>query len=94
MTRYLESGMRRDCCALLHGRGEVRAQELKRWLSDYYESRLDPQQFYERLDALVDAGHVEKRVDGVHDVYALTDGGARILEGHVRWLNEQVGDKE
>lgn len=90
MARYLESGMRRDCCAILHGAGGLRAQELKRRLADHYGSRLDPRQFRERLDALVDAGHVERRVDGVHDVYALTDAGARALEAHVAWLDGQV----
>lgn len=82
--------MRRDCCALLHGAGELRAQELKQRLTDHYDSRLDPGQFHERLDALVAAGHVEKRVDGIHDVYALTDAGARALEAHVAWLTGQV----
>lgn len=85
--------MRRDCCALLYGAGEVRAQTLKTRLADHYDSRLDPRQFYERLDALVDAGHVERRVDGVHDVYALTDAGARALEAHVAWLDGQVRDE-
>jgi len=95
MARYLESGMRRDCCAILHEGDELRSQELKRRLETHYDTRLDARQFRERLDALVSAGHVEERVDGIHEVYTLTDAGERALLAHVEWLTGRVtGDGE
>ena len=90
MSRYLESGMRRDACAVLYETGELRAQELKQRLQEHYGTRIDAQQFRERLDALVSTGHVEHRVDGIHNVYALTDGGERALLAHVAWLTGRV----
>jgi DNA-binding PadR family transcriptional regulator len=90
MPRYLESGMRRDCCVILYESDELRAQELKQRLQAHYGTRIDAQQFRERLDALVSTGHVEHRVDGIHDVYALTEGGERALLAHVEWLTERV----
>lgn len=90
MPRYLESGMRRDACAILHESGELRAQELKQRLQEHYDDRIDTQQFRERLDALVSAGHVEQRVEGIHDVYVLTEAGERALREHVEWLTGRV----
>ena len=90
MGQYHQSGTRRDVCALLYDAGALRGQQLKSTLSKHYDRRIDPKQFYGVLDALVDSGHVEKREAGIHDVYALTDGGEQALLNHVEWIQTLV----
>ncbi|MFB6154906.1 MAG: PadR family transcriptional regulator [Haloferacaceae archaeon] len=90
MARWLQSGTRRDLCALLYDAGELRAQQLKSRLESHYETRIEPRQFYGALDRLVSSGHVGKRTEGIHDVYSLTDAGARALRDHVAWLTDRV----
>lgn len=90
MTRWLQSGTRRDLCALLYGAGELRAQQLKSRLESHYESRIEPQQYYGALDRLVSTGHVEERTEGIHDVYSLTDAGERALREHYAWFTDRV----
>jgi DNA-binding PadR family transcriptional regulator len=88
--KWLESGTRRDLCLVLYREGEQRGQALKTTLERHYGSPLDSRRFYDRMDALVSAGHVELRVDGLHDVYALTDAGEERLREHCEWVAECV----
>ncbi len=90
MSQWLASGRRRDICVLLYGADGITTQELKRRLEDHYEVRLDPGSFRSTLAALVEAGHVDRTVDGVHDRYALTDAGRTALEAHSRWRQKQL----
>ncbi|MFC7155387.1 PadR family transcriptional regulator [Halomarina halobia] len=94
MAKWLESGTRRDVCAILYAGGELRAPQLKRRLEAHYDARIDPKRFYGRLDALVESGHVERRVDGLDDIYALTDAGARAIRDHYAWLRELIEGQE
>ena len=89
MTKYVQSGMRRDVLALLAAEPR-RGQGLKTALESHYDQHLEPRQFYGALDVLEDGGHVTVRTDGIHDEYALTPGGRRMLEEHVRWLQNTV----
>jgi DNA-binding PadR family transcriptional regulator len=89
MSKWLQSGMRRDICALLYGR-ELRRQELKSAVESHYGERIEPDRFYGALEKLVGAGFVDKRTEGLHDVYALTDAGERAVTSHVEWLRGQV----
>ncbi|MCU4925227.1 PadR family transcriptional regulator [Halobacteria archaeon AArc-dxtr1] len=86
MTKWLQSGRRRDICILLASAGERRGQELKSALESHYDERLDPSSFYGSLSALVEAGFVEKRTEGLYDVYTLTEAGERRLAAHYDWL--------
>ncbi|MFP8891277.1 PadR family transcriptional regulator [Natrialbaceae archaeon A-CW2] len=86
MGKWLQSGRRRDICVLLAAEGPVRGQQLKSALEDHYDERLEPRAFYGSLSALVDAGFVEKRVEGLHDVYALTDAGENRVRRHGEWM--------
>ncbi len=88
--KWHESGTRRDMCAALYAAGETRGPTLKRTLERRYDARLDSRRFYDRLAALERAGHVERRVDGLDDVYALTERGERAVREHCAWLREQV----
>ncbi|WP_455448635.1 PadR family transcriptional regulator [Natrinema thermotolerans] len=88
MTKWLRSGRRRDICFLLAAAadGELRGQQLKTRLESHYDDRLEPKSFYGSLSALVDAGFVEKRTEGLHDVYALTEAGERRMRDHADWV--------
>lgn len=91
MAKFLQSGQRRDICALLAGE-RMQAQRLKSVLQSHYDERIDPKTFYGALDALEAAGFVETQAEGIHDVYALTDAGERRLRDHHAWLDEQLSD--
>ncbi len=90
MTKWFHSGRRRDCCALLYDAGELRAQSLKNRLETHYDQRIDPQSFYATLSALVEAGYLTRRTEGIADVYALTDAGTDALRAHYDWLSARV----
>lgn len=87
--KFLQSGRRRDLCALLAGE-RLQAQALKSRLESHYDERIEPKSFYGALDALEDSGFVETETDGIHDVYVLTEAGENRLRGHYDWLTEQL----
>lgn len=89
MSEWLASGMRRDICILLYGK-DRRAQQVKSALQDRYDRRIDPKQFRGALRALEDGGYVEKRVEGLADVFSLTAAGERSVERQYEWLREVV----
>jgi DNA-binding PadR family transcriptional regulator len=86
MAKWLQSGRRRDMCVLLAAEGELRGQQLKSRLETHYDDRIEPKSFYGSLSALIEAGFVEKRTEGIHDVYALTDAGDRRVREHADWI--------
>ena len=90
MSKWLQSGRRRDICYLLAGAGELRGQELKSRLESHYDDRIEPSAFYGSLTALVDAGYVVEEADGLHDVYHLTVPGERRLREHVSWIERTL----
>jgi DNA-binding PadR family transcriptional regulator len=90
MTQWLQSGRRRDICALLYDAGTLRGQKLKSELEAAYDTRIDPTAFYGSLDALVDRGLVAKRTDGIHDVYRLTEAGVDGVDSYYAWLSARV----
>lgn len=91
MTKYLQSGRRRDICALLAGE-RLQAQALKSRLEDHYDERLEPKSFYGALEALEASGFVDTETEGIHDVYVLTDAGEGRLREHYAWLGDQLGE--
>jgi len=91
--RWLNSGLRRDVCVLL-AEGQYRQQRLKTELEDHYDERIDAKQFRSALERLVDAGFVEREVDGIHDVYALTDAGRSGVRRQYEWMQERLADED
>ena len=71
---------------LLAEGGELRGQALKTRLEDHYDAHVEPSKFYDSLEALERTGHVERRTDGLQDVYALTEAGERAMLEHLRWV--------
>ncbi|WP_246999601.1 PadR family transcriptional regulator [Halosolutus gelatinilyticus] len=97
MAKWLQSGRRRDTCVLLAAGGEMRGQRLKSQLESHYDEHIEPKSFYGSLSALVDAGFVEERTEGIHDVYALTEAGERRVREHYEWMRSSLdanGDTE
>jgi DNA-binding PadR family transcriptional regulator len=90
MTKWLQSGRRRDLCALLYEAGPLRGQSLKTRLEDDYDTYIDSKSFYGALDSLIQQGFVEKRTEGIHETYALTEAGERRVEEHFEWMREKV----
>jgi DNA-binding PadR family transcriptional regulator len=93
VTKWLQSGRRRDCCYILADEGPLHGQALKSRLESHYDERIDPKSFYGALDALVETGHLELRESGIHDEYALTDAGREMLEAHIAWVRERVDEE-
>ncbi len=92
MPKWLQSGRRRDICIIVAGEGEAQAQSIKARLADRYDERIDPKSFYGALEALVDAGFLETRTEGIHDVYALTDAGEASLQEQFEWMRAQMSE--
>ncbi|MFC7021389.1 MULTISPECIES: PadR family transcriptional regulator [Haloarcula] len=92
MSKWLQSGRRRDMCILLAGAedGELSGQRLKTRLEDRYDTRIEPRSFYGALEAMADAGFVEKRVDGIAEKYALTEAGERRLREQYEWMGDHL----
>jgi DNA-binding PadR family transcriptional regulator len=90
MTRWLQSGRRRDLCVLLYEAGQLRGQKLKTRLEDHYDTHIEAKSFYGAMESLVNKGFVEKRTEGIHDAYALTDAGERRVEAHFEWMREKL----
>jgi len=84
--KWLRSGLRRDICVVVASADEPTGQECKAALESRYGDRLEPKRFYGALDALTNAGHLEKSVDGLQDRYALTAAGQRALRDHYAWV--------
>ncbi|WP_418286392.1 PadR family transcriptional regulator [Halorubrum sp. DTA46] len=93
MAKWLHSGRRRDICTLLYDAGELRAQSLKNRIESHYDERIDPRSFYATLNSLVESGHLDRRTEGLADVYALTDAGERGVRDHYEWLTEQLEER-
>jgi DNA-binding PadR family transcriptional regulator len=86
---WLTSGLRRDVCVLLYGE-ERRAQGLKSALESRYDRRLKPDRFYGALETLESKGFVEKRIEGLEDVYSLTDAGRTGVEAQFEWMRTHL----
>ncbi len=79
---------------MVHALAEPTGQRTKARLEEHYGDRVAPDRFYGAVDALVDAGHLAERTDGIHDRYALTDAGERALREHREWLCATVDGDE
>lgn len=79
---------------LLYGSEGLRGQELKAQLERHYDRRLEPRGFYGSLEALVDAGHVDRSEAGIHEIYSLTEAGRNALETHYEWMRESIETRD
>ena len=92
MAKWLQSGLRRDVCVLVHALEEPTGQRCKRHLEERYGDHVRPKQFYGALDALVDSGHLEREPAGLADSLSLTPAGERALRDHYAWVDVALAD--
>lgn len=90
MTKWLQSGRRRDICVLLYEADQLRGQSLKTRLEAHYDTHIDAKSFYGAMDSLEKKGFVEQQTDGIHDAYALTEAGEKRLKDHFEWMQEKM----
>ena len=74
--------------ALLNRRDDApKGVTIKQRLEAYLDEELNHGRLYQNLDALVEAGYVEKRPrDGRTNAYSLTDAGRETLMTELAWL--------
>lgn len=94
MSRWLQSGLRRDICVIIATLDEPTETAVKTALEEHYGERMRPEQFHGAVDALVRQGHVERRPDGLQDRLLLTADGDDGLQAHVTWLLEALDSDE
>lgn len=92
MTKWLQSGLRRDICIVIADLENPTGQDVKRAVEDKYEGTVRPKTFRGAMTDLEKTGHVESEVDGVHDRYSLTEGGERRLREQFEWMRERLED--
>lgn len=90
MTRWLQSGLRRDICVVVAAEADPTETDVKTALEAHYGDRVRPSQFHGAIDALVRQGHLERQPDGLQDRLSLTPGSREALETHVDWLQESL----
>jgi len=94
MSRWLQSGLRRDLCTVIHALDGPTGQQVKTTVEDHYDDRLEPRTVHGALAELETAGYVTTRTEGLHDRYALTDAGEAALHDHYEWLRESIGERD
>jgi DNA-binding PadR family transcriptional regulator len=94
MTKWLQSGRRRDMCVILAGEGPLTGQALKTRLQNHYDERIEPRSFRGALSALEDGGFIERREAGIADEFTLTDAGERRVREHYEWMGENLDGKD
>ncbi|WP_018258098.1 PadR family transcriptional regulator [Halomicrobium katesii] len=94
MTKWLQSGRRRDICIILAGEDGLNGQTLKTRLERHYDERIDPKSFYGGLSAMVDSGFLQKETEGIADEYSLTEAGENRLREQFEWIRGQLGETD
>ena len=90
MTKWLQSGLRRDICIVVADLGNPTGHDVKRAIERHYEETVRPKTFRGAMTDLVKNGHLESEVDGVYDRYSLTRGGERRLYEQYEWVQERL----
>jgi len=92
MSKWLESGLRRDVCVVVAGEGNPTQQSVKRAVERKNDDRIDPKRFRGAVQKLASAGLVEREQDGLHDRLSLTEAGERRLRAHREWAADYLDD--
>ena len=90
MTKWLQSGLRRDICIVVADLGNPTGHDVKRAIEAHYEETVRPKTFRGAITELEKTGHLESEVDGVYDRYSLTAGGERRLRAQYSWMQERL----
>lgn len=90
MTKWLQSGLRRDICIVVADLEDPTGQDVKRAIEAHYEETVRPKTFRGAMAELEKTGHLVSEVDGVYDRYSLTVGGAQRLHEQFEWMQERL----
>jgi len=92
MSKWLESGLRRDVCVVVAGEGNPTQQSVKRAVERKNDDRIDPKRFRGSVQKLESAGIVEREQDGLHDRLSLTEAGEERLRAHRAWEADYLAE--
>jgi DNA-binding PadR family transcriptional regulator len=92
MSKWLESGLRRDVCVVVAGEGAPTQQSVKRAVERKNDDRIRPKRFNGAIEKLESAGILERAAEGIHDRLSLTDAGERRLREHREWAAGYLDD--
>lgn len=90
MTKWLQSGLRRDICIVVADLENPTGHAVKRAIESHYEEAVRPKTFRGALSELKQTGHLQSEVDGVYDRYSLTPGGERRVREQFEWMRERL----
>ncbi|MFC4359451.1 PadR family transcriptional regulator [Halobium salinum] len=90
MTKWLQSGLRRDICIAVAGLDDPTGRAVKREVEKKYEETVRPKTFVGAMNALVDDGFLDREPDGIHERYALTPAGRERLDEQFAWTRDRV----
>jgi DNA-binding PadR family transcriptional regulator len=90
MSKWLQSGLRRDICVVVAGEGDPTKQSVKRAVERKNDDRIRPKRFNSAVEKLDSAGIIDREPDGVHDRLVLTDAGRKRLQSHYEWVDERL----
>lgn len=92
MSKWLESGLRRDVCVVVAGEGTPTQQSVKRAVERKNDDRIRPKRFNSAVEKLESAGILEREADAVHDRLSLTEAGERRLREHREWVEAYLDE--
>lgn len=92
MSKWLQSGLRRDVCVVVAGEGNPTQQSVKRGIERKNDDRIRPKRFNGAVGKLEKANIITREADGVHDRLLLTDAGEQRLCEHRAWERERLAD--
>lgn len=85
------TGFQRDLLYAVAGMDDPKGLAIKRKLDDYYATDINHGRLYPNLDALVEAGLLEKgRIDDRTNSYSLTDEGRELLRERREWEEQYL----
>lgn len=88
---YKLSGFQRDCLVAIAGGDSPKGLDIKAELDRYYGTEINHGRLYPNLNALVDAGLVEKdEIDGRTNAYSVTEEGRELLAERFEWEDQYV----
>jgi len=92
MSRWLQSGLRRDVCITIAGLNDPTVSGVKRALEKQYETRVRPKTFHGAIDGLESQGVVVRTADGARERIRLTETGENGIREQFEWMSDALAD--
>lgn len=89
------TGFQRDLMYMILDNEKPSGQEIRRTMEEYYEDNVNHGRLYPNLDAIVEAGLVEKGTqDQRTNFYVLTDEGRNVIQERHQWMKDIVQEND